>query len=309
MAGTKRTKFDDDTLNFIENNLMAVIRVIHQTQYGASMQQAINFEGLDMHTVRSILYSALNLNNNKTKPVKVKDFRDMTYTPVERLYKDIFGYSDTEWINGNFTLPSDAEKTLNYIILQLKDQEQTAIKLYYFDEMTLEEAGKELNVTRDRVRQIIAKALRKLRNPTRSNILRDGLEKRENMIAAKARIEKETTEKYLREYKEKLESEQKEKQQNPTIWLEEKIEELDLSIRSYNCLRRAGIYTIKEIFVKTNEELRCIRNLGRKSVDEIKEKVTKYLYAKDLSLKDMITIKEKLRKETLKYGLWDDNLD
>lgn len=308
MARIKRTKFDDDTLSFIENNLMAVIRVIHQTQHGASMQQAINFEGLDMHTVRSILYSSLNLNNNKTNPIKVKDFRDMMYTPIERLYRDIFGYNDMDWINENFTLPSDAEETLNHVILQLKDREQKVIKLYYFEEMTLEETGKELNITRDRARQIIAKALRKLRNPTRSNILCEGLEKHEDMIAAKVQIEKETTEKYLREYREQLESEQK-KQQTPVILLDEKIEELNLSIRSYNCLRRFGIYTIKEIFIKTNEELRCIRNLGRKSVDEIKEKVTKYLYAHNLSLEDMIAMKEQLRKETLKYGLWDDNLN
>lgn len=51
------------------------------------------------------------------------------------------------------------------------------------------------------------------------------------------------------------------------------IEELDLSVRSYNCLKRAGINTIQELTDKTEPEMMKVRNLGRKSLAEIKTKL------------------------------------
>jgi len=55
--------------------------------------------------------------------------------------------------------------------------------------------------------------------------------------------------------------------------LELPIEELDLSVRSYNCLKRAGINTIEDLVRKTEEDMLKIRNLGKKSLAEIKEKL------------------------------------
>ncbi len=52
-----------------------------------------------------------------------------------------------------------------------------------------------------------------------------------------------------------------------------KIEDLDLSVRSYNCLKRAGIRTIGEVAQKTELELNNVKNLGKKSLKEIKEKL------------------------------------
>ena len=51
------------------------------------------------------------------------------------------------------------------------------------------------------------------------------------------------------------------------------IEELDLSVRSYNCLKRAGINTIQELTNKSEAEMMRVRNLGRKSLDEVKNKL------------------------------------
>jgi len=51
------------------------------------------------------------------------------------------------------------------------------------------------------------------------------------------------------------------------------IEELDLSVRSYNCLKRAGINTVGELCAKTEEEMMKVRNLGRKSLEEVVEKL------------------------------------
>lgn len=63
--------------------------------------------------------------------------------------------------------------------------------------------------------------------------------------------------------------------------LEMSIEELDLSVRSYNCLKRAGINTVDELTDRTEQEMMKVRNLGRKSLDEVNNK----LAALDLSLR------------------------
>jgi len=51
------------------------------------------------------------------------------------------------------------------------------------------------------------------------------------------------------------------------------IEELDLSVRSYNCLKRAGINTVEELTRKTEEDMMKVRNLGRKSLEEVEQKL------------------------------------
>ena len=55
--------------------------------------------------------------------------------------------------------------------------------------------------------------------------------------------------------------------------LEMTIEELDLSVRSFNCLKRAGINTVEDLINKTEEDMMRVRNLGRKSLDEVVAKL------------------------------------
>ncbi len=55
--------------------------------------------------------------------------------------------------------------------------------------------------------------------------------------------------------------------------LEMMIEDLDLSVRSYNCLKRAGINTVGELVRKTEEEMMKVRNLGKKSFEEVERKL------------------------------------
>ena len=62
--------------------------------------------------------------------------------------------------------------------------------------------------------------------------------------------------------------------------LEMTIEELDLSVRSYNCLKRAGINTVEDLISRTEEDMMKVRNLGRKSLEEVLQK----LHALGLSL-------------------------
>lgn len=51
------------------------------------------------------------------------------------------------------------------------------------------------------------------------------------------------------------------------------IDDLDLTVRSYNCLKRAGIQTVEELTMKTEDEMAKVRNLGKKSLKEVKEKL------------------------------------
>ena len=56
--------------------------------------------------------------------------------------------------------------------------------------------------------------------------------------------------------------------------LEMTIEELDLSVRSFNCLKRAGINTVEDLIDKTEDEMMKVRNLGRKSLEEVMNKLS-----------------------------------
>ena len=64
--------------------------------------------------------------------------------------------------------------------------------------------------------------------------------------------------------------------------LEMNIDDMDLSVRSYNCLKRAGIQTVEDLTSKTEDDMLKVRNLGRKSLDEVIAKLESY----GLSLKN-----------------------
>ena len=61
--------------------------------------------------------------------------------------------------------------------------------------------------------------------------------------------------------------------------LEMTVEELDLSVRSYNCLKRAGIQTVQDLASKSEDDMIKVRNLGKKSLKEVIDKI------KDMGLK------------------------
>ena len=63
-------------------------------------------------------------------------------------------------------------------------------------------------------------------------------------------------------------------EQEPDTMLKMSIEELDLSVRSFNCLKRANINTVEDLISKTQDEMIKVRNLGRKSLEEVEHKLT-----------------------------------
>ena len=58
--------------------------------------------------------------------------------------------------------------------------------------------------------------------------------------------------------------------------LEKTIEDMDLSVRSYNCLKRANIHTVEDLTKKTEDDMLKVRNLGKKSLDEVIFKLESY---------------------------------
>ncbi len=63
------------------------------------------------------------------------------------------------------------------------------------------------------------------------------------------------------------------KEQGKEKFLEMTIEELELSVRSFNCLKRAGINSVEDLAGKTEEEMMKVRNLGKKSLEEVMQKL------------------------------------
>ena len=176
-----------------------------------------------------------------------------TLTYPDNLLYDIFG---GEW---EFPRPGDFDGSLEYVLHTLTERERRVLDFRYKDGLTFEEIGKRFCVTRERIRQIHTKSLRKLRRPDRLNYLKHGVS---GVISLKAEIVREAALASL---------------PKPDIKPEDiTLEELELSVRSYNCLKRAGMNTLREVSEMTFDELCNVRNLGKKSVDEICAVLTKY---------------------------------
>lgn len=170
----------------------------------------------------------------------------------DNLLYDIFG---GEW---EFLRPGDFEGSLEYVLHTLTECERRVLDFRYKEGLTFEEIGKRFCVTRERIRQIHAKSLRKLRHPGRLNYLKYGVS---GVIARKTENAREAALASLP------------KQDKPE---DITLEELELYVRSYNCLKRAGMNTLREVSEMTFDELCHVRNLGKHSVDEICAVLTNY---------------------------------
>lgn len=172
-------------------------------------------------------------------------------------------------------LSTDQEAGLEHALYTLTEREQQAIEEYFGNGGTLESTAKLWNVTKERARQIIAKAVRKLRHPMRFKIIKYGLEGWERRKAIEQEDlmldEQEEMLIHRRAIVEQLIEEKQEINRETTI------EDMQLSVRTYNCLGRAGIRTLNDLMKYTKENgysgLCRIRNLGRKSLSEIFRKM------------------------------------
>lgn len=163
--------------------------------------------------------------------------------------------SDIEGAEWGYPFPADFNRSLEYVLAGLSERERLFIRQRYKDGMTYEEIGREAGITRERVRQVIANAVRKLTRPDRKGILIYGVS---GMISRAARTRDEAA------------------SRKSLFPLDIPLEALPLSLRSYNCLKRAGKCTLRDVSEMTFDELCRVRNLGKKSIDEICATLTKY---------------------------------
>ena len=169
----------------------------------------------------------------------------------------------------------------------LNDREIYCLKAYYKELRNLESVGKSLNITRERVNQIIKKAIVKLKHSGKE-LLIQGKDKFE-LISLNEKEE------IIKEFKEKIGYDliiewignheiTKELlklcysiintyHNRPKGQGETTIEDLDLSVRSYNCLKRCGIHTLNDLTSMTRDGMMKVRNLGKRSLKEIESKL------------------------------------
>ena len=160
----------------------------------------------------------------------------------------------------------------------LTEREQGVIAYRFERKFTLEQTAKEYGITRERIRQIEVKALRKLRRPDRIAMIR-AVPRTELHTEIHAYTKLQEDYDLLAKAFETLTAQKAEPgviipMATMADILNTPLENLDLSVRSYNALKRRGINTIRDITEMSESELMKVRNLGKKSLAEVKAKLT-----------------------------------
>jgi len=181
-------------------------------------------------------------------------------------------------------VPEDYENYYNEIVPGFDDafskicsdtlakREIDFLSLRYKNKMTLEEVAKKNGITRERVRQITNKALKKLIHSRAKSILTEGIHKYE-LINAKEREELYAKLKEEMTYDLALEIIKKHDDECGISVGKTSIDELSLSVRTWHCLRRSEINDVNELTSKTEEDLMKIKSFGKKCLMEIKFKL------------------------------------
>lgn len=189
----------------------------------------------------------------------------------DNLVAELLGTDDPQI---GIKLSEDQEKGLTYALSTLSDRSRACLLQYYQENKTMQEMSESWNLSRERVRQIVLQALRRLRNPILLKYIRLGYDiasgetekrVRENYEAEVARVKEQMLAEAKAEVALKLAGSVV--PENCHIPLSD----MGLSIRPYNCLSRQNLTTAADIFAVEHPER--IRNLGKKSGREIAEKL------------------------------------
>ena len=167
-------------------------------------------------------------------------------------------------------LTEDQIEGLNMALASLYGNEKDILCMLYKESKTLDQVGCLYGVGRERIRQIAAKAVRKLRHPSRSNMIKMGCTLyQKNSYITKLQLQLDCAERAV------LLAQQDWIDSHPDESLDVPLEHLGLSVRIYNALKRAGVNTLSNVIDLLNKEtaLCGIRNLGMKSAMELCETV------------------------------------
>jgi DNA-binding CsgD family transcriptional regulator len=160
------------------------------------------------------------------------------------------------------------------VLATLTPREHDVLVDRYINKLTYEQIAKSYGITRERIRQIVAKTLRKLRHPTRANALVSV--SKTDFLDLQKKYEQLRREYALLNTALATYTEKEELTTEDLITLNTPIINLDFSVRTFNCLARAGTKTLGDISKMTLEELQKVRNLGRKCCEEVIYTLKKY---------------------------------
>ena len=149
-------------------------------------------------------------------------------------------------------ITDDIRAGLDYALSTLSEREQEIVRLRYQERLPLREIGLAIGVTTERIRSLGDRILRKLREPRVLGYIKYGKYGYEALVAQR---------------------EEEKRKADVSNQLQMNLEELDLTIRSFNCLKKRGCNTVGDIVKLTEEEIIETKNLGRKSMIEIAEKL------------------------------------
>ena len=216
----------------------------------------------DIRKIMGIRYpgeSAVRVSAKPKEPPKPKQVRPQQLPWPENLITEI-GLETVFGSNTYTPLNDDQMHGLEFALDSLKDNEKTAVLLRYKEHKTFKEVGVCFSRSNERMRQIIAKGIRKLRHPDRLKYYRDGYQgviiRREERLRS---IREAIGENGLMETLNGID-----------------VKECELSVRAYNCLHRAGMDTLGQVVEKMNQDpwnILRVRNLGIKSLTEVIDKL------------------------------------
>lgn len=172
-------------------------------------------------------------------------------------------------------LTRDQYAGLIFALSTLEEREEDVLWLRYAEQKSLSAIGEILSVTQERIRQIEVGALRKLRYPSVLKIIKNGIT---GYLKQKAEEEHERgyAVGYNVGYKDGVDETKSKQPMVSEVIAELPIENLNLSTRSYNCLRWKEYKTIGVIASLSKHQISVIRNLGRKSIREITQALHVY---------------------------------
>jgi RNA polymerase sigma factor (sigma-70 family) len=268
MAEKKVTK--EEVYTNARDVLTRMLNVVERVKKGETEQSACRTENIDFRAFRTFVRRQWAYKEG----IPAADV-EIEYDWKERFLRAAY--------DGKVVYASDFDECYNFALSTLTEREAQIIRYRFEEDMTLEAVGRIYNLTRDRIRQIEAKALRKLRHPDRMRIFTEGKEYIDNYqryIAAEQAYQK----KVVAARKIKLMADEVEKRLNEPV-TEEDINEPDVDVdiadvgfsaRTFSCLKRHGIYKLYELDGYSTKELLRIRNLGTRSVEEIVRKCAEY---------------------------------
>lgn len=168
---------------------------------------------------------------------------------------------------------------ISYALVTLEERERTMILLRYEQNATLEKVGNRYGLSGERARQIIHKAIRKLRHPSRFQIINEGFQgyirhREQSYYKSGFNDGYNKAKKDLFNAFTKIMSLADEYKTDNNITCNYTLEDLDLSLRSYHCLKRAGNNNISDLLkYETEDDIMKIRNLGAKCAKEVAAKL------------------------------------